>query len=500
MPSPHAASQDRRRRAAIRSALLVVGAAAALTSGLASAVGFTWGSDIATYNTFAASCYANGVCPAPILQPNSSVLFSWGTVTNPTRNSVTTWTNTGAPFVLGKISITATASGIGSGDFWATGTGAAPAWEWSANAENTKFGESLMQIKVGTNAAQTVALFTGPPYNLPAGENWYDTGDTRQTPIDATFNGGSGLTIGTGTTIEFRLFETDWQGGNQNIPDLVFAPMTIDIQPLANTLSASNVVGNVRMGTTGTLTATVANSGTAVATGVALSAVAAPFAPTSGQALGNIAASGTANGTFQYTPQYTGGGAFPTDQTSVAITSVDAGGGSFTITGNGVGPVFNLSGDGVSGLNVDLGSVEVGKTALYDLALDNLFLTPLGADNALSDLTIINVGISDGSSPVQVQGLPAGWFVIHAQGAGGTAESFSLAFTPTTVGAITPLLLTFGTDVNGALYNPASPSAPSTNYVVRITGMGVPAPATLALFGLGMALMRFHRGRALIQA
>lgn len=496
MSRPQAASQDR-RRAAFRPALIVAAIAAALTPGLAPAVSFVWGSDVAAYNAFAATCPAAGGAGCPVKpQPNAGILFSWGTDTSTASNSVYSWQNTGAEFVLDKISISATATGVGSGALGILpGRGAAPVWEWSQYAADTQFGQSRMQITVGTNAAQSLGLIS----QTPSTSTWYDTGNTLATPIGVTFSGGSGLTVKQNDFIQFRLYETLWNGAPQDQPDLVFAPMTIDIQPPASTLSAGSVVGNVRMGTEGPMTATITNAGAVAANDVSLSAVAAPFGPTSAQPSVPVpiaANNGTGTGSFTYKPQYVAGALVPTtDDTTVNVTSSNAGTAAFTMTGHGVGPVFDLSGDGVSGLSVDLGSVEVGKTTLYNLALSNLFATDLGLENALGDLTIINVGLSDPLGPVKVQGLPNTWFVIHSKGAGGGPDAFSLAFTPTSVGAITPLLLTFGTDVNGPLYNPGTPTTPTTYYEVRITGIGVaaPVPATLALCGLGLVLLGRRR-------
>jgi hypothetical protein len=142
-------------------------------------------------------------------------------------NSRTTWTNTGPAFVLDTINITALGTGIGAGtQGYLQGTGAAPAWELSAQARLTKFGEAQMQITVGANPAQNLALFG----DLPSAQTWYAQGKgiTQQTPIHATFSGGAGLTVNTGDSIEFRLFETIQRQGDGR-PDLVYAPMTIDI-------------------------------------------------------------------------------------------------------------------------------------------------------------------------------------------------------------------------------------------------------------------------------
>ena len=160
-------------RTMTRWSALVAGMAGALTSGLVSAalVGtLNWGSDVDAYNTFATNCATTG-CPTTALQPNDTVLFSWG-LAQDTANSRTSWRNTGASFVLDRIRVTATANNLGSGivspssggQGYTTGQGAAPTWEWSSMAYLTQMVESQLGISHGS-ASVSAGLF-GTTYQL----------------------------------------------------------------------------------------------------------------------------------------------------------------------------------------------------------------------------------------------------------------------------------------------------------------------------------------------
>ena len=232
---------------------------------------------------------------------------------------------------------------------------------------------------------------------------------------------------------------------------------------------------------------------------MALSGAGAPFTPPGTVSVGTIQANSSATSGYTFTPPVAADpqhGALTSS--TIDVTATNAAAVQFDVSGTGVGPVFDFSGDGVSALTVDLGTVEVGKTRTYNLALKNLFLDNL-TDDALSDLTIINVGGIPGlGSPVQVTGLPTLPFVIDSQGSGDPLNilTFALSFTPTQAGGIAPLMLRFYTDVNCPLYT--SGSTCQTEYDVTVYGSGagpVPVPGTLALVGMGVVLLRRRRGK-----
>jgi hypothetical protein len=233
-------SQTPGRRAGIRIALCALMGATLLTSERASAVAVSiatieWGSvaGVNAYNTFATECTraGGGGCPTDSPMPNGDPLFSWGGLNN-ASNSRLTWTNTDplGSFVLDRIEIHTQnpATLLGSlGGRYHQGVGAAPVWEWSNQAEFTQMLEAMVQIRVGGNDARR-ELFSGSS----ADQTWYSiTGNTSPTPISFVFD-ATGLvdkTINLNDLIVFRLYESFWNGQNQNLPDLVFAPMTIEI-------------------------------------------------------------------------------------------------------------------------------------------------------------------------------------------------------------------------------------------------------------------------------
>jgi len=238
-------SQVPGRSTGVRVALCALIGAMMLTSERASAVAveiarIEWGSvaGVEAYNTFAGHCAnaGGGGCPAPGEDspvPNGNTLFGWGGANDP-NNSVITWTSPGAlgSFVLDRIEISMTQvdppTALGSGkEGVMQGVGAAPVWEWSNDAADTQMVEAMIQIGVGGNDAVQQGLFSG----FDVGETWYDTGNTLPTPVSFVFYAIDLVdkTISVSDMIEFRLYESIWNGVDQDLPDLVYAPMTIKI-------------------------------------------------------------------------------------------------------------------------------------------------------------------------------------------------------------------------------------------------------------------------------
>ncbi|WP_157817986.1 hypothetical protein [Candidatus Thiodictyon syntrophicum] len=253
------ASQGPHRPAASRCALLALGIASALAPGFADAVPFVlnWGINPITfvdsnvaYNTLAVNCDNAGGsgCTMPGANNTAQVLYSWGeAIIGANRNSRTTWTNnSGSSFVLDHIYIESAGAPVGTGyndsnpKSKTTGQGAAPVWEWTSDSLGTLLAESQMRITLADSGGnikwrKDVALFSD---FSTQGPSWYSGGGqtTLPTPFGVTLKTSD--LINPGDTIQFRLFETVWNGATQNLPDLVFAPITLTIAPAADPVPA----------------------------------------------------------------------------------------------------------------------------------------------------------------------------------------------------------------------------------------------------------------------
>lgn len=196
----------------------------------------TWGTvaGVEAYNLFAAQqSNAGGGGGGESLVPNGDTLFSWGLREDP-GNSRLTWTNTDplGAFLLERVIIRTAHTDppilLGSGaEGVAQGIGAAPAWEWSNQAAATQMIDAKVQITVGSNPAVERGLFSG----FLAGQTWYDTGNTLLTPVSFVWDASDleDAVVGPNGSIAFRLYEAVWDSDDQDMPDLVLAPLAIEI-------------------------------------------------------------------------------------------------------------------------------------------------------------------------------------------------------------------------------------------------------------------------------
>ena len=216
---------------------------------------FVWDSDTAVYDAFSTTCpnvkngtgcgqnmpasgYSTTVQRSDGAGPfGSGIIFSWGTATgaDATLNSTLTWTNDGAPITLDHIRLIADGSvGTGlstpSGRSHPVGHGAAPPWEWANSAQDTCVNEATAKVTVGSSV-RDIQIFTG----FAEEATWFDfPGETLQTLIDITVDySGDTVTVGTGETIEIRLWDQYWDGRGATLqegrPDLIYAPITVEI-------------------------------------------------------------------------------------------------------------------------------------------------------------------------------------------------------------------------------------------------------------------------------
>jgi len=220
---------------------------------------FTWSSDTDAYSSFAETCpnvYGGGsVCtgtpPSPQLPTtvtrsqgqggapvDGGILFSWGTQSDPSKNSTLTWTNDGAAFTLDRIVLSSTlpvgpALANTTGFVPGAGQGARPAWEWVDLPSPTQIEEAMVEI--------STSHFTGVGRLLAGSGGWFPPPDYLTKPTPVAFSADYALRIDVDEAIDIRLFETIWQGGvgagsGEGRPDLLFASITVQIfgTPIGN--------------------------------------------------------------------------------------------------------------------------------------------------------------------------------------------------------------------------------------------------------------------------
>lgn len=246
------------RRYRLNRAVLATLATAALIPGASTASTMVWTSNVNSamdptypwvYNTGSLCHVTNsGSCGQPA--NNQGVIFGWGTLAESGRNSVFEYTHSGPTFNLGTITldtITNPSYPIGAGLYnngtqgFTQGTGAAPAWEWSPEASQTKISEAQVQIIIeftgGSTLTATKALFTG----YGANQTWYTAGSNVTLPTPVGFSAGisdflddfnnpvTQIQIGAGDLVSIRLFESLWNAGTQNMPDVVYSAMNVGL-------------------------------------------------------------------------------------------------------------------------------------------------------------------------------------------------------------------------------------------------------------------------------
>ncbi len=271
MSVPEATHRRTGRRGALRLSASVAALWLGLGAGPAAAAvigSFTWNSNTAAYNAFAATCpgVSGGGAACTGTEPSSGytttvnrsdsngggafgsgTIFGWGTniAGEALLNSKLTWINDGAAFTLDSIKLTSVLP-VGTGlptsnpaIIPGTGTGAAPVWEWVGLdlAMNTLIEQSMVGISIAGGAAVTDHLLAGAGGWFPA-PNYR----TQQTPVVFTTDAAlPKLLINPGQWLDIRIFESIWNGRGtgsmaEGLPDLLFASITIEISgtPIGN--------------------------------------------------------------------------------------------------------------------------------------------------------------------------------------------------------------------------------------------------------------------------
>ncbi len=245
-------------------------------------------------------------------------------------------------------------------------------------------------------------------------------------------------------------------------------------------LTASNTnFGNVRVGTSGTASVTVSNSGQSgsTLTGTIGAASGSEFSPVSGTQSFSLAQSQSASRTFTYTPNARGN-----DSTTVSISS-NATNTSRTLTGTGVSPVYSSS--VAPNSTIDFGIVDKDQTLTQTLTIQNL--TPDADLGNLTNMTVLSATISgEDASYYSLSGFTPGT-VLAKNG----SMTFSInATNPDHLVRHRNATLTIVTDVNAAL------GIAGNVYTYQLTAYTVPEPSTclfLSIAGLILGISRLYR-------
>ncbi len=246
---------------------------------------------------------------------------------------------------------------------------------------------------------------------------------------------------------------------------------------LPQVLSSSNTnFGNVRVGTSGTASVTVSNTGASgsTLTGTIGSASGSEFAPTSGNQSFSLGYNQSASRTYTYTPSARG-----TDSTNVSITS-DGGNATKTLTGTGVSPVYSSS--VAPNTTIDFGTVDKDQTLSRTLTIQNI--TPDADLGNLTNLTLISATISGAdASYFSLANFTPG-MVLSKNG------SFDLGITvnnPDHLVSMRYATLTIVTDVNSAF------GVAGNVYTYQLQAYTVPEPSTCIFMSLVCILLGFSR-------
>jgi len=234
--------------------------------------------------------------------------------------------------------------------------------------------------------------------------------------------------------------------------------------------------GDVRVGTSATLAVTADN--TAGDAGTTLTGnfpgISTEFSAT-GSSFSLATTDPAASENYSYTPSARG-----SDSEGITITS-DGGDSDITLTGNGVGPVFDTS-IGTSPTTIDLGEVSAGETGSFTLDLSNISTD--GDLGALTDL--MWVALLSGDPEFSIVGMDNGILEV------GETTSLVIAFSPE-AGELYSGTLVIATDENAASGDTAGGS--QLAFTLTGTGVTVPEPSmfllgTLGLLGLGFFVRR----------
>jgi hypothetical protein len=276
-------------------------------------------------------------------------------------------------------------------------------------------------------------------------------------------------------------------------------------QPSLLVIPVQHDFGNVRVGTTsGDANVIATNDGDpgSILANVVLGAAPGDFngGPSAPADLGQGDSTSEA---YSYTP-----GEIGSDTETVTVTADSVPSQDVTLTGNGVGPIFDLNNicdskpDNQCGAleSLSMGGFAPGATAELDLELSNLF--GINISDALTDLTVMNLGLTGTGFSVKdgtmiPDGTPGKYFTLNAGNPSLDVLLDTLVFDTSMVAGTYTGQLMFTTDVGTGLQGSGG-NMYTFNLSATITG-GTPAPVpgVISLMSLGLAGIGWHRRKRL---
>lgn len=260
-----------------------------------------------------------------------------------------------------------------------------------------------------------------------------------------------------------------------NYPDQLFVFGGGGGAPVLSLSTTSLSFGDVRIGTSASMSLSASNSGVGDLTGN-FGAAAAPFSPTTSEAFGPLGAGASDSRDYTYTPT-----AHAADAGNVEVTS-NGGNGTVSLSGTGVGPVFA---DDDADDTIDFGNVLAFNPVDRTLTVSND--TTDAPTGALTDLTITGYTITGAdAADFSVVVDPTGQ-VISKGGDLAIVIRATYGGTPNVPANAT---LTLTTDQGAAL------GGDGEDFTFALTAFMVPEPSTVVLGGLGaLALVAMARRR-----
>lgn len=277
---------------------------------------------------------------------------------------------------------------------------------------------------------------------------------------------------------------------------LIFASVSVAQAGDIQTMPGNGVLDFelVRIGTTATLPITAFRIGNP--TGGALSgtfpAASGVFSPNSTLAFGPIASNGAAAGVtrnYSFTPTAHG-----LSTQNLTITS-NLGDASLTLTGTGVGPIYDST--AAPNSTIDFGGVNIGESAQLPLDVTNLS-NETGSPSSLTDLTLLSATITGPDAALfSILGFTDDMVLSELD-----IANLFIQFDPAGPPGPKTATLTILTDQGAAL------GQPGESFVYNLQGEAlqqvvpttpVPEPTSLALWGvsgLGIAVAARRRKRA----